>query len=376
LKSKFWFIITTFFLLITIISVLNIYTNTYGLFSDYQLSYKEVHNDRISKFNWVINQNPQPRAFIFGSSNSMRFNPDSIFTYTGLPCINFGLFHARSEDYWCMANALIAELKEPPKLIVFCIDDWNFCDEPAPSDEIFKGTEKRLAVKSNFSKYLDDFAYSKLIWSQLKFSLSYEHLKSSLNAVYFSLTDSAGFKKSIPLMTETFYEDGTRRVYGRIDEKPGDLTDTCESGKFNVSKYLYEVDSAWKHFPPTKNGILDKSHENFKWFSYRRLDLFDRTIQLLSEKNCKVVFNIMPNQPYFKKILEEKTNYLQRLTYLNQYLKYLQMKYPNVIAIKDNSDISNFNGFENHFFDYMHPTSVNSSLMMLTFKNELESYAF
>ncbi|MBK9193323.1 MAG: hypothetical protein IPM77_18555 [Crocinitomicaceae bacterium] len=229
MKSKFWFIVITFFLLVTIISGLNIYTNTYGLFSDYQLSYKEVHNDRISKFNWAISQSNQPQAYIFGSSNSMRFDPDSIAAYTGLTSINFGLFHARSEDYWCMTNALISELNEPPKLIVFCLDDWNFCDEPAPSDEVFKGTEKRLAVKSDFSKYLDDFSYNKLIWSQFKFSLSYEHLKSSVNAVHYSLTDSLGFKKSIAVMTETFYEDGTRRVYGRIDEKPGDLTDTCES---------------------------------------------------------------------------------------------------------------------------------------------------
>jgi hypothetical protein len=376
MRSKFLFFVFSFWIITTSVILLNIYTNTYGLFSDFQLSYKEVHNDRVSKYNWALNAQEQPEAFIFGSSNSMRFTPDSIASITGLSCMNFGLFHARAEDYWCMTNALIDGLDSPPRLIIFCLDDWNFCDEKAPSDEIFRGAEKRLSVKPKFSHYLDDYSVLKLRWAQLKFALAFENLESSVNAVTAMFKDTIGFNKFIPEMTETFYPNGVRRFYGRIDEKPGDLTDTCESGTFDVSAYLHEIDSAWKHFPETKNGILDKSHENFKWFSYRRLELFERTIKKLNEVKCQVIFNIMPNQPYFKKILTESTNYNQRLAYLKSYLNYLDFKYANVLVVKDNSDIKNFDGFENHFFDYMHPTSVNSNLMIETFRQELIDHAF
>ncbi len=370
-RKKFRLFLITYILLVSIICSLNIYFNVYGLFSNYQLEYKMVHNDRISKFRWIQDMETTPECFVYGSSNSMRFIPDSLESMTGLKSFNLGLFHARSEDYWCMSNVLINELDKTPKLIFFGLDDWSFSDEPAEPDEVFVGAEKRLAFKKEFSSYLDDYSTFKLRWAQFKASLTFEHFKESISAFLSSIKDSSGFQKSIPVMTDVFYEDGIRKKYGRIDEEDEDITDTCETGTYDMTKYLREVDSTWKTFPVTKNGILDKSHENFEKFSWRRLQLFERTIKLLDDNNCTVAINIMPNQKYFRDVLMTRTTYPIRLLYLKGYLEYLKAKYSNIIAIKDNSDVEYFGGF-----DYMHPTSVNSSLMLETFRKDFSEYAF
>ncbi|MDA7803716.1 hypothetical protein N8987_04000 [Crocinitomix sp.] len=366
----------TFVSSIVSIVVFNFYFNVYGLFSDYQTSYRVVVNDRVGKYNWIINMEEKPEAYIFGSSNSMRMNPDSIESITGLKSFNMGMFHARVEDFWCMANALLNSDETHPKLIIFCIDDWNFADEPPKSDEIFQGAEKRLAYKPVLSKYLDDFSKIKLNWGKLSAALTFDHFENSFLALQKCIIDSAHFQKNIPTMLTTFYENGVRKKYGKMDEPNRDITDTCETGTYDMTASLKEINENWKTFPFTPRGILDKSHSAFDKLSDRRIKLFERMIKMLNKYNCKVILNMMPNQPYFKKIIEEQTTFKTRLNRLLTYFNKLKMKYDNIILIKDNSDISNFNGDPNHFFDYMHPTSVNSDRMIESMRTELQEYAF
>lgn len=375
-KKRLRYFLALLVSLVVFVSAFNIYFNVYGLFSDAQFEYKMVHNDRVSKFNWVLDLEEEPECFILGSSNSMRLRPDSLKAITGLNTFNFGLFHSRAEDFWCMSNALLDSLKTPPKLIVFCLDDWNFSDQPPKNDEFFRGAEKRLSFKKTFSHYLDDYAAYKLRWAQLKASLTLEHLQYSSVAFWKLITADSAYPKKIAPMTDVFYLDGTRKKYFGLDEKAEDLSDTCETGTYDMTAHLTSVDSLYRLYPETKNGLIDKSNENFKWFSYRRLELFERTIALLESKNVQVILNLMPLQPYFREVLMRQTNYVYRLKFMVGYMEYLQARYSNIILIKDNSAIENFNGFENHFFDYMHPTYVNSNLMIESFRNELEKHAF
>ena len=108
----------------------------------------------------------------------------------------------------------------------------------------------------------------------------------------------------------------------------------------------------------------------------RRLTLFYRTVEKLDKLGCKMVINIMPNQPYHKSLIEKETNYTERMKNFRLYLDFLASKFPGIIIIQDNSDISNFGGEENHFFDHIHPTSYNSDLMIESFRDKLEEHAF
>ena len=91
----------------------------------------------------------------------------------------------------------------------------------------------------------------------------------------------------------------------------------------------------------------------------------------MQEKGVKVLITIMPNQPYYLERVQESTNYDERMVTFHHKLDSLQKLRPNLLLIDDNSRIENFSGYENHFFDHMHPTAVNCDLILEKLLNQL-----
>ena len=104
-KSQFWTFVIGFLTIVVITSFFNIYFNPYSTFSDFQFEKKMVHSDRVSKYNRVKEMKKKPECFVMGSSNSMRFLPETIDSLLGLSAFNFGVFHARVEDFWCISRS-------------------------------------------------------------------------------------------------------------------------------------------------------------------------------------------------------------------------------------------------------------------------------
>jgi len=63
----------------------------------------------------------------------------------------------------------------------------------------------------------------------------------------------------------------------------------------------------------------------------------------------------MPVQPYFDKLLSERTNHHNNVANLNTFCKSLSEKYRNIILVKDNSHINNFKGKPKHFLIHIIP---------------------
>jgi hypothetical protein len=364
-KNKKYLLIFLFLFgsLVLCTSLFNIYFNPYSTFSDYQFESKKVYSDRVAKFKKIESLESKPEGYVLGSSNSMRMLPDHLEQETGLSFFNYGVFHARVEDFWAISNVLISDLNAEPKLILLCLDDWNFADEPPPSDELFLGAEKRLAYKDVYAKYLDDFSEIKQNWFQFKASINIDQSLGSLSVLRAQIDSADSWEKTIPDISETFFDDGVRKRYGILG-RDDDITEEVEKGELDVSAQLEKTHLDWKKYPVTKDGILSNSHEVFENFSMRRLKLFYRTLKLLEGNDCKVILNVMPLQPYYKKLVLDATNYEERMLNFNKYLSWLNLHLSNIVLIQDNSDISDFSGFENHFFDHIHPSSVNSSLMI------------
>ena len=364
-----------FILLVATTSIVNIYFNPYATFSNYQFEKRVVVSDRMQKCLQVKGLSEKPEAFVLGSSNSMRFLPKTIDSLTGLNAYNYGVFHARVEDFWCISNVILKDFKLRPKLVLFCIDDWNFADEPAPPDEFFEGAEKRLAFKPIYAKYLDDYSTGKLLWNQFKASINVDQTTASLDVLKDQLVNGRTWTKEIVDYSTTFFDDGVRIRYGTLGSDR-DVTEEAESGQFDVTQSLMSTHEDWKKYPKTNRGILSDSHEMFENFSPRRLELFVRTIELLEENGCKVILNLMPLQPYYKSLVLETTNYSKRIDHLKNFLAWLKLRHHNILLVQDNTDISYFSGHENHFFHNIHPTSVNSDLMLFRLFREIDVNAF
>jgi hypothetical protein len=121
-----------------------------------------------------------------------------------------------------------------------------------------------------------------------------------------------------------------------------------------------------------QKGFFSGSHEDFKSLEPKRIELFQSLIDYLDENNVKVVLNIMPIQPYYKTLVLQYSQYNNRMNELLSILNSLKDKHKNIILIQNNNDISKFSGFENQFFDHIHPTSVNSKLMLLQIRKNIK----
>ena len=346
---------------------INFYVNSYGYYGDEQLGDNGVFNAEIAKYDYLKQARIKPKAIVLGSSNSMRMLPKTIDSLFGLSAYNYGVYQATVEDFYCISNALIRDLKILPALMIICVDDWNFAEYPVAGDVVFKGGQNRLCYKWRLSQYLKDFSWITLRWCQLKSAISYEQTASSI-----SILKTGVGEKKIPDISKVFLEGGVRKKYSNEDGE--DITDLAEQGKYKATEALQKFHEKSLKLDP--RGLTKGSHEDFKNLEPERLKLFEELIQFLEKNKVKVILNIMPVQPYVQQVLIEHTSYAQRMSLLAAYLNDLKNKYPNIILVKDNHEIKNFNGLSEHFFDRIHPTSVNSDSMLVSIKRQLIDYAF
>jgi hypothetical protein len=359
--------IGTILILCSVTAAINIYSNPFGYYGDAQLGVGQVFNAQIEKLHHIESMEVKPDAFVFGSSNSMRMSPKLIDSLFQCRSYNYGVYQAGVADYYCIGHVILDDLKIKPKLVIVCVDDWSFAELPQPPDRVFYGAQNRLAYKPRFSKYLKDFSWLKLIWAQVKSSLSFDQLSFSLSNFY-KAYQKKDFHRSPSPTYSPFFSDGTRMKYADLDDK--DVTDLAESGKYKLTEYLKnKYDSLVKVNP---NGAMLDGHEVFERFDKKSLNLFDSLMCAFTKAGTKVIINVMPVQPYYWQVISSKTNYNDRIVLLLKYLNGLKSKYNNIILVKDNHLIEDFNGLPDSFFDCFHPTYYNSAQMLYSIQRSLK----
>jgi len=366
LRNKQRFISLTIIGIVVIVLLLiswtNLYVNPYAFYGFNQKK-TAILNARHAKYTELKSLNSKPEIFVFGSSNSMRFLPKSLSAHTGLDAYNYGVFYATAEDYYCIPKALYEIDRLKPKLMIFCLDVFSFSIDNAAYDEVFVGARNRLSYDENLAKHLPDFSSTRLFWFRLKTSLTLKQTKESVTAI---LDGDIHETSEMQKLKNAFSTGGVRKNYANFEGN--NITELAESGQYNVSNYIRQKDQFFFNQRNGYKGIISVlGNYDFNGLSPRRLELFEKNIQFLQSKNCKVIINLMPVQPYFKTLLVAKTDHEQNILDLLSFCQHLEKTYPNIILLKDNSDITNFNGKSEHFFDSYHPTSVNSDLMISSF---------
>lgn len=373
MKAKKFLVIvcSVFVLLIAPVIAINIYINPYGYYGDYQLGEAPIFNAHIAKYYALKDSSFKPEAVVIGSSNSMRMLPATIDSLFGLKAFNYGVYHAGVEDFWCIANTLVNDLKIKPKLFIICIDDWNFKSYSQARDAVFKGAQNRLSYKPVFSKYLHDYSGVVLNWNRIKTAISFEQFETAYPLFIAKLQDNS-IKKTILPLSNAFFKDGTRKFYFDMEGK--DIVDAAEKGEYKLTDYLkVKHAEAQLRYP---KGIIKGNNEDFEKFQEERLLLFEELISFLEKNNIKVIMNVMPLNNYFYALLKEHSNYEERIRTLMARLNRIRSQHPNVILVADNHLLKNFGGDTDAFFDQIHPTSVTSNKMLYSIKNKLGAYAF
>jgi plasmid maintenance system killer protein len=350
---------------------INMIVNPYGYYGNKQLTVTTLCLN-FYKLKALKEAEVKPKAIIYGSSNALSMDTKLVENLTGLKTYNYGIFQFTVEDFYCSVHALYEDSIKP-KLIILCMDDWLLADRPSPKDEVFKGAQNRLSYKPDLSKFLPDYSSVKLNWNRFKSSLSSTQLEASFPefadcAVHFNFSPLSDKE-----LMKFFNKDGTRNYFS-VDNF--DITASAEKGQYDVEGYLKKKHELLMKYPDKSKGLLTEGQEIFKEFSPHRIQLLERTLKFLEEKDCKVILNIMPVQPYYKKLIEENTNYGERMNQLLHMCSAYKNKYHNIIMVRDNHELDSFNGKANYFFDQIHLTASNSTLMLESLLKNLSGDAF
>jgi len=352
-KSYLQYFLGTFLIFVCLVVGINLWVNPYSYYGQMSLGKPHTHNDRLSKSIFILENNIKIEALLLGSSNSMRFYPDWLEKSFNLSSYNFGLFQASVEDFYCVTNFVLQKNPGDLKLVVFNLDDWNFSKIEFNSFNILHPANNRLTSVNSLARFLDNYEIITYNLSKLKTAISFDQLSASVLNIM-----NLDFKRKRISTDNVFYQNGVRINYSNSEGE--NITDLAEKGNYDISTYLAKRHKLLQTFPGADKL---ESQEFFKEFSNERIMLFESLMKLLKERNVKVIINIMPIQPYEQSIVEKETNYIERMDFMIDWLNNLKAKNENILLVKNNSQIEFFNGFENHFFDAIHPTSVNSKLM-------------
>ncbi|NQY10457.1 MAG: hypothetical protein HRT71_13210 [Flavobacteriales bacterium] len=182
--------------------------------------------------------------------------------------------------------------------------------------------------------------------------------------------ENQDFNSKIVPISRFFYDGGVRIRYGFNGEEN---TDIAESGNYDCSAVIYQMnEEIIKQSGGRSSFVLLHGSIHTMPFDENRFVVFDSLLHYLSElDDCKVVLTTMPYQPAFIELLKELEDFDARKKYFIEKIKLISSKYPNVVLFQDNTEISDFDGTANHFFDNCHITSVNSTLIIKSLEAEM-----
>ena len=286
-----------------------------------------LESERTDKLQMLENFSSSPDILILGSSHVMKFNPKLIGNITNKTVFNFGVFSARTEDYYAILSFAVEDLNITPELIILGIDIEAFHDNLEIDARLI--AEKRLYKKIN-NNY---------------FYVSFQSVFKSINIWYF-MDVLKVFKYSIlgyPEKTYHFEDDGFL-IYDKWERQK-------ESGNFNLTFELEK--STPKVFYRFKDiNKLDKTRKKY----------FEKFIKKAEENNISLIFFITTIHPETLNKLYEKTKYPDLYSELKNYLDELKLSYDFISY--DFSTIENYNGCEECFYDAGHIDEKNVDLIL------------
>ena len=340
---------------------LSIYVNPWGNFGPKGI--QPLYNARLAKTLHLdtLSPNESPEIFVLGSSNVMRFRPDLIERLFRKKAFNYGVFWGRAEDVYSIAKHLVNVAKVPPKLFIVGLDVWFFEKPPTQENPLNPGYRRRLLNTPQLVQHLPDMNSL-----QLTFMRGLDCLSNQQLQMVVKMLQSGRTRRFYPSLKEThmFNVDGTRIYYADVyGEKAGqenaNIFSDVEKGEYNITRLFEENIIANR----SQNWVHLKTYQ-MNDFWPKRLKFFWEFIAICKQNNINIAFVVNPLHPTFRQELVERTPYQKNLKTLMELLQESKRRYPHVVNYYDASQIAEFKGDKNHFYDEIHPATKNCDLIL------------
>lgn len=347
-----------------------IYVNPWGNYGSKGFAF--LYNVRYAKTVYLSELPKQelPDIFILGSSNVMRFSPETIKDRWNMSAFNYGVFWGKAEDELLIAKHILLDLKHKPKLFIIGVDTWTF--KPHENEHpVFPGLRRRLINTPDLIKHHPDIAGYQIFWSKVRDLFSIQQLE----LVYRAFNNpKPKQRKEVAELGENdpqfFQLDGTRIAYGDVyGNSQKDIFNDVENGTYHITQYFEEIVKD----PDDEKHFINYSSYHFENFWDKRIGYFEQLIQLAGEHSIKVVLVMNPIHPLFLDYLGKKSKYhLKNQSELKTLLQRIKRTNDHVLRIVDASQLKNFGGDPDGFYDEIHPSTKNCDLILNMVFDRLE----
>ena len=336
--------------------MLSVYINPWGNYG--KKGYFNLYNTRLTKTDYIesLSNEELPQVVVLGSSNVMRFRPATIKQYLGKSAFCYGVFWGKSEDMLCITKHLVKDLNHAPELLIIGIDTWTF--KPAQDEHpIFPGVRRRLLNTPVLVEHHPDVKRIPLYWSKFIDAFSNQQIIAAIKA----FRRSKGSRSPYLTLNESslFDLDGTRVSYGDVYGSDGQIFEAVESSEYPITERLAEIVEAGRY-----RELHHFNTYNFDSFYPPRVKYMELLLELCDQEGIQVVFVKNPVHPIFWDVLMEHTPQSRNLVKLEELLERFEKEYKVVLGTVDASQIENFGGDPEGFFDEIHPSSKNCDLIL------------
>lgn len=350
-----WSTTLTFAIGIVLLLGFSVFVNPWGYFGP--VGYHPYENAHLTKTRHLDALAPGqlPRVYVLGSSNVMRYSPETILRLTGQSAFNYGVFWGRAEDFYVLARHLIEERGHRPSLFIVGLEVWSFRPPDNVGNPVFDGMSQRLVNTPELARHLDGYHPLKRFWAAVTDSLTTQQLRTGLASM--RRTTRAPWPTSLP--AGNFDRHGMLTYYRDLYGTQEDIFARAEAGTFPVTERLR---NRVRVNPRRPFEQLDQYL--FETFWDTRVTYFERFLRLADDHGAEVAIVLTPVHPVFRQYLVEHTDYLPLLLRLRALLGEMEQRHPSMRAVVDMSQVENFAGDPEGFFDEAHLTTRNADLIL------------
>jgi hypothetical protein len=356
----------TFVLGVLAIAAFSVYINPWGTFG--RTGRLDLYNARLMKAEYLaaLPRDKLPQAIVLGSSNVMRYNPQTIERLWGLSAFNFGVFWGGADDFYCITRYLLDDLQHKPKLLILGVDPWTLTTT-AREHPVFPGMPRRLLNAGPLVRHHSEINAVSLQWARVVDLFSGQHVSASWKA----WRDPRRPRLTMAPLLESgqFDASGMRTRYPHpiTGRSGGDVLPAVEMGKFPIDAIVAGQIAGG----PTGSGGLFYRLYDVTALDAQRVRRLEDTVRLCDAAGIHVAFVINPIHPLLRDELSQRRGYRTGITLVRAELERLRRLYPTVKGLVDASDLAAIGGDSSGFYDAMHPATRNCDRILAKLAEEM-----
>lgn len=352
---------------LSLLAALSTYANPWGNFGQMGFLEPQEYNDRLVKANHLdaLDVCLRPQILIFGSSSLMSMRAADITAASGRTAFNNYVSGGRADDYLCMLRHLVDDLNYRPEFLIVGIETWTFAP-PTEQSSIIPGARRMLINVPQWIRHHPQGHWYRRAWARMVDLFSHDHLSASWRVLFRLHLDRSGYS---PLGKGIIAADGAL-IFASDDPMTlaGTRRSLADVRRAGVTSLLCEVMAN-----QTTHRLERLRYYRFDGLWTPAVQRFEEFLSLCQKSGIKVILVRTPLHPLAWDMLSTHPGHLRNMRALDEHAQRWELIYPAIKGVVDASQVEDFGGDPDDFYDEMHCGPENSKRILAQVAAFLES---